>query len=115
MKKEWNVQTAVKALSRSTVNVNERLKIITTAGLSGLMACSAKDYLIHHAGYTVVTSEVFEAKVHAMQQEDAKMRAEAKKAKQVENAQAIKAKQQHDKKANKQRKNFNKAKQANVK
>ena len=50
-----------------------------------------------------------------MQQEDAKMRAEAKKAKQVENAQAIKAKQQHDKKANKQRKNFNKAKQANVK
>ena len=41
--------------------------------------------------------------------------AEAKKAKQVENTQAIKAKQQHDKKVNKQRKNLNKAKQANVK
>lgn len=108
MSKNWNEKSALRAING--LMVNEKLKIIQVAGMSGLTACSARDYLVNKHGYVVVSSELFQSKVKALQEEEKKMKAEEAKAKKMANPQAVKAKQRSDKKANKARKNFNKAK-----
>lgn len=111
--RNWTEKEALKHLGG--VLVNSKLKVIQTSGLSGLTACSARDYLVKQCGYIILDSETYEAKVKAAEEEEKKLKAEEKKAKAVENVQAVKAKQHADKKANKQRKNFNKAKQSQKK
>ena len=56
MKREWNEKSAIKALGYG-VTINGKL-ISTKTGLSGLMACSAKDFLVNHCGYKYLSTIV---------------------------------------------------------
>ena len=113
--KHWEEKNAIKVLEKAGALVHKELKLIQIGGLTGLTACSARDYLSNHCGFHIVTTEVFAGQVEAFKKAEAEKEAEEKKAKTVANKQQVKAKQTADKKANKQRKNFNKAKLANKK
>lgn len=113
--KHWTETNAIKVLEKAGALVHKELKLIQVGTLTGLTACSARDYLSHHCNFHIVTTEVFAGQVEAFKAAEEERIAEEKKAKTIANKQQVKAKQAADKKANKQRKNFNKAKQANKK